>query len=230
MSETLIQFREVAFTYEDARPVLNGVTFGLSRSERVALVGPNGSGKSTLLHLAVGLLQPDDGEIEAFGKVRTDEKDFHEVRARTGLLFQEPEDQLFCPTVLEDVAFGPLNLGRSPEEAHAIAEDTLSSLGLQGYGKRITHKLSEGEKRLVSLASVLAMKPEVLLLDEPTAGLDTDIIEHIVDILGELSLTIFAVSHNDKFLDRITDRALRLKDGLLQESAIESQETESVGR
>ena len=138
----------------------------------MALLGPNGCGKTTLLHLIVGLLRPSAGQIEAFGRQRMAEADFHEVRRRVGLLFQDADDQLFCPTVAEDVAFGPLNLGKSRDEVRRIVAGTLDSLGLAGYEHRVTYRLSGGEKRLVALATVLAMQPEVLLLDEPSGGLD----------------------------------------------------------
>ena len=222
MSDTqcLLRFRDVSFSYDHGQPVLDCVNFTVAARDRVALVGANGSGKSTLLHLAVGLLSPDKGVIEAFGEERRTEEDFYEVRKRIGLLFQEPEDQLFCPTVIEDVAFGPLNLGKEPEEAYAIAHKTLGSLGLEGYGERITYRLSEGEKRLVSIATVLAMEPDVMLMDEPTAGLDRGIVEHIVKILEDLSLTVVAVSHDDSFLCEITDRTLRLRHGRVEGSAL----------
>ncbi len=215
MNEPLLHFDEVGFSYDGARPVLCEASFQLRPGERVALVGSNGSGKTTLLHLAVGLLRPDEGRVVAFGRARESEKDFREVRAAVGLLFQEPEDQLFCPTVEEDVAFGPLNLGKSPEQARRTARRTLASLGLEGYADRVTYKLSEGEKRLVSLATVLAMEPEALLLDEPTAGLDRDIVEHLLDILNDQEVAILAVSHDTDFLGQVTERTLRLRDGRL---------------
>ncbi len=158
MSEPLIRFRDVDFGYDASRPVLSQCNFRLDPGCRVAIVGPNGSGKTTLLHLIVGLLRPDAGSIEAFGKLRSSEADFHEVRCRAGLLFQEPDDQLFCPTVAEDVAFGPLNLGKPRQEVRRIVTETLQPLGLGGYEQRITYKLSGGEKRLVTLATVLAMR------------------------------------------------------------------------
>jgi cobalt/nickel transport system ATP-binding protein len=223
MKETnpALRFRDVSFSYDDGRPVLTGVNCAIGEGERVALVGANGSGKSTLLHLAVGLLKPDDGAVEAFGRECRDEEDFFEVRRHIGLLFQEPEDQLFCPTVLEDVAFGPLNLGKELEEAYAVAHNTLDSLGLEGYGDRITYRLSEGEKRLAALAAVLSMEPELILMDEPTAGLDRDIVAHIVGILQDLSVGVVAVSHDRGFLQQVTNRTLRLRDGSVEEGALE---------
>jgi len=227
---SLLRFRDLCFSYDDGTAVLDGVNFGIGRDDRVALVGANGSGKSTLLHVAVGLLTPDEGVIEAFGKKCSTEQDFHELRQRVGLLFQEPEDQLFCPTVLEDVAFGPLNLGKDPEEAYAVAHNTLDSLGLEGYGDRITYRLSEGEKRLVSIATVLAMQPDVMLMDEPTAGLDREIVKHIVDILKGLSLSVVAVSHDIRFLREVTDRTLRLRHGKVEEAALSALEEGYIER
>ncbi len=219
--DPLLAFRGVSFSYpgrpgQAARPVLDGVDLALGPEDRVALVGPNGSGKTTLLHLAVGLLRPTGGEIEAFGEVRRTEKDFRDVRGRAGLLFQDPEDQLFSPTVAEDVAFGPLNLGRTREEALAATAETLETLDLAGYEDRITHHLSYGEKRLVALASVLAMRPEVLLLDEPTDGLDEHYEGRLTAILGGLGQAMLVVSHDRAFLRRVAKRAVRLSSGRLE--------------
>jgi cobalt/nickel transport system ATP-binding protein len=138
------------------------------------------------------------------GRPAKEEKDFRGVRKRIGLLFQDADDQLFSPTVLEDVAFGPLNLGKSQDEAQEIATKTLASLGLIGFEGRVTHKLSGGEKRLVSLATVLAMEPDVLLLDEPTTGLDEATEDRLVDILKDLDVSYILVSHNMDFLKEVT--------------------------
>ena len=124
-----------------------------------------------------------------------------EVRQKVGLLFQNADDQLFCPTVIEDVAFGPLNQGKKPEEAVRIARETMDRLGLNGFEDRVTYKLSGGEKKLVSLATVLAMQPQVLLLDEPTAGLDEKTKERLVHILKNLEITFMVVSHENHFLE-----------------------------
>jgi len=216
VSAALIRLSGVGFAYEDGKQVLSGLDFELHEGERVALMGPNGSGKTTLLHLVVGLLKPDSGKVEAFGRERRTEADFFEVRQRAGLLFQDPEDQLFCPTVFEDVAFGPLNLGKSREEVGAIVAETLDALGLTGYEHRITYKLSGGEKRLVSLAAVLAMQPEVLLLDEPTSGLDEESEARLLSILKGLPLSMVVVSHDRHFLRQTTTRAVWLRDGRLE--------------
>jgi len=161
-------------------------------------------------------LQPDSGTIDAFGRRRKFERDFMEVRRQAGYLLQDSEDQLFCPTVLEDVMFGPRNFGFSSTEAREIAMETLSTLGLEGYGERVTYKLSGGEKRLVALAAVLAMRPRVLLLDEPTAGLDVETESRLAGILEQLEQEIILISHNRRFLDRITNTVYTLQnDGLV---------------
>jgi cobalt/nickel transport system ATP-binding protein len=215
MPDGLIEFRDVAFAYSPERPVLWQCDFRLLPGERLAVAGSNGSGKTTLFHLIEGLLRPSRGKIEIFGKPRRVEADFHEVRRRIGLLFQDADDQLFCPTVLEDVAFGPLNLGRGREDVRSIVSRTLGELGLAGYEHRITHKLSGGEKRLVALAAVLAMQPETLLLDEPTAGLDEISRNRLLDILQTLPQSMIVVSHDREFREAIARRTLYLRDGRL---------------
>ncbi len=213
MSKPLISFADVEFAFEPDRPVLQGCSFQLEANQRLALVGDNGSGKTTLLHLIVGLLHPTAGRIEAFGKPRHKEDDFHEVRRRVGLLFQDADDQLFCPTVAEDVAFGPLNLGRPREEVRQVVRETLDRLGLQGYQHRITYRLSGGEKRLVALATVLAMQPDVLLLDEPAGGLDQKSTSRLLDVLAELPQAMIVVSHDEEFRRATTNAELNLHNG-----------------
>jgi len=210
MGDSLIRFHDVDFSYHRGKVVFSRCNFRLNPEDRLALVGPNGSGKTTLLHLIVGLIRPVAGRIEAFGKERRDETDFREVRRRAGLLFQDADDQLFCPTVAEDVAFGPLNLGKPRDEVRRLVAESLQSLGLAGYEHRITYKLSGGEKRLVALATVLAMQPDVLLLDEPTAGLDPQATDRLVAILDDLPQARIVVSHDRKFLDRTTTATVRL--------------------
>jgi len=219
MNVPLLELRELHFTYQ-AQTILRGVNFALHAGERVALVGDNGAGKTTLLHLLVGLLKPSAGEIIAFGQPRCKEADFVAVRAQVGLLFQDSDDQLFCPTVLEDVAFGPLNLGRSPQQARADAEHTLTLLGLAGFAERVTHRLSGGEKRLVALATVLAMQPVVLLLDEPTNGLDAATEQRLLAHLCSLEQAMLIVSHDRRFLQRLATRAISLNQGQLLEATM----------
>jgi cobalt/nickel transport system ATP-binding protein len=221
MNAPLVQFDRVDFSYAADRPVLADCSFCLEAGQRLALLGPNGSGKTTLLHLMVGLLRPGSGRIAAFGKARATEADFHEVRRRVGLVFQDADDQLFCPTVAEDVAFGPLNLGKPRDDVRRTVSDTLQSLGLCGYEHRITYRLSGGEKRLVALATVLAMQPDVLLLDEPTAGLDEAATERLIEVLTRLPQAMLVASHHRAFLQAVTHGALRLRGGRVEAAASE---------
>jgi cobalt/nickel transport system ATP-binding protein len=209
----IINLQDISFSYSGDKLVLDRLTFQLHRGDRIGLVGPNGSGKTTLFHIIMGLLRPSSGTIELFDKPAHEEKDFREVRKKIGLLFQDADDQLFSPTVLEDVAFGPLNLGKTPEEARDIALKTLARLDLFGFENMITYKLSGGEKRLVSLATVLAMDPEVLLLDEPTNGLDNETEEKITDILKGLNLSCIFISHNLDFLFKTTNSIYAIANG-----------------
>ncbi|MDY6879749.1 MAG: ABC transporter ATP-binding protein [Desulfatiglans sp.] len=202
--ELIIDLEEVSFRYDGSRQALDGLNLSLCKGEHMGVMGANGSGKTTMFHVIMGLLSPDSGRIELFGRNIKEEKDYRDVRQRIGLLFQDADDQLFSPTVFEDVAFGPLNLGKSKSEARAIAEKTLDQLGLSGFGDRITYKLSGGEKRLVSLATVLAMEPEVLLLDEPTAGLDDATKVKLIEILPSLDLSYILISHELEFLAQTT--------------------------
>ncbi len=202
------------------RAVLNRANLTLGPGERVALVGANGAGKTTLLRTLVGLERPASGAVEAFGRARSGEKDFREVRARAAFLFQDPDDQLFCPTVLDDVAFGPLNLGRARDEAFATARAVLGRLALGHLAERVTHRLSGGEKRLVCLAALLAMEPQVLLLDEPTNALDEENYARMLEILQGLDAALLVVSHDRAFLEKVTTRAVLLKDGVLTPATI----------
>lgn len=215
MPDPLLETTDLAFGYPGRR-VLRGVHLRIEAGERVGLIGPNGAGKTSLLHLLVGLEQPSRGRIIAFGREWTREKDFRALRTRVGLVFQDPDDQLFCPTVLEDVAFGPLNLGHSRHQARIMAERALSVLGLANFAGRVTTRLSGGEKRLVALATVLAMAPEILLLDEPTNGLDAASEERLITHLQSLPQAMLIVSHDERLLSRLSTRTLALVDGELK--------------
>lgn len=217
MTEALFHLQDLSFAHDPARPLLAGVDFRLHPGERVALLGDNGAGKTTLLHLMLGLLRPRSGTVTAFGAERKREADFHEVRARAGLLFQDPDDQLFCPTVAEDVAFGPLNLGLSRTEARARVAVALNRVGLAGFEDRVTHKLSGGEKRLAALAAVLAMDPQVLLLDEPSNALDRTARERLIAILDSLPQAMVIISHDSDLVERLATRRVTLRDGMLEE-------------
>jgi cobalt/nickel transport system ATP-binding protein len=204
----------------DGATVLNGVSLSLNPCERLAIVGANGAGKTTLLRTIVGLQKPTAGTIEAFGRMRSREADFHEVRLRAAYLFQDADDQLFSPTVIEDVAFGPLNTGLSDADALEKARGTLAQLNLSHLERRLTRKLSGGEKRIVCLAGILALDPDVLLLDEPTNSLDAAHVEQLISILETLDKAMIIVSHDRPVLDRIATRALLLRDGRLESAVL----------
>ncbi len=212
----MIYIRNLSFGYSKDAKIFNGLDFSLEKGEKIGLVGPNGAGKTTLFHLIMGLLRPDSGEIRVFGRLRKSEKDFSEVRRRIGLLFQDSEDQLFCPTVEEDIAFGPLNLGMSHSEAKAVVQETCGRLGLNGLQKKVIHRLSGGEKRLVALASVVAMNPECYLLDEPTAGLDTRTTARFLRYLREYADTYIIITHNREVLKNAADRIYGLREGRME--------------
>lgn len=215
LKNALLDVSSLRFAYTD-RAVLNDVSFTLYENERLALVGGNGAGKSTLLRLLVGLVANDGGTICAFGQQRTTPADFHNMRMKVGFLFQDSDDQLFCPTVLEDVAFGPLNLGQSREQAVQTAMQTLQQLGMQAFAERVTYRLSGGEKRMVALATVLAMKPDILLLDEPTNGLDSKAEETLLSHLETLPQGMIIVSHDQRVIDRLATRAVVLENGVVK--------------
>lgn len=214
-AEALIEARGLSFAYPAHQPTLQGLNLRLVPGERLGLIGGNGSGKSTLLQLLVGLMRPTAGELLILGRPRRVEADFREVRRRVGLVFQNADDQLFCPTVLDDVAFGPLNLGKTPEEARSIALAALERVGLAGFEERITYKLSGGEKRGVAIATVLAMEPEVLLLDEPTTGLDQPATERLSEVLLSLPQAMILVSHDHGLVHNLATRCVRLAGGVL---------------
>jgi len=215
-NHSVIRLSKITFGYGAERSVFRDLCLELGAGERVGLMGPNGVGKTSLLHIMVGLLKPREGSVEIFGKPRLTEKDFEEARERMGLLFQDSDDQLFCPTVAEDVAFGPLNLGKPREEAIEIVRETLEAVGLKGFGDRVTHRLSGGEKKLVALATVLAMKPDVLLLDEPTSGLDEESRERITGLLRELTQPRIIISQDREVVEGMTDSIWLMRDGQIR--------------
>lgn len=203
-TDILINLENISFVYPGGKRVLEGLDLCLYKNERLGVIGPNGSGKTTLFRLIMGLLKPTSGKITIFGREMINKKDFMPARQQIGLLFQDADDQLFSPTVLDDVAFGPLNQGKNPKEAKEISRDILSSLGLKDFEDRVTYKLSGGEKKLVSLATVLAMRPKVLLLDEPTTGLDAETTQKIIHVLESIDVSSIIISHDMDFIQHTT--------------------------
>lgn len=215
---TLVELTGLCCGYQD-RPVLADLNLRLDEGQRIGLAGHTGSGKTTLLKAVMGLVTPTSGTVRILGRDCRQNGDFTQARRVLGYLFQHPDDQLFCPTVLEDVAFGPLNLGASQEEARTVALECLSKVGLRGFEERLTHRLSGGEKRLASLAGVLAMRPKALLLDEPTTGLDPESKSRVAEVLRGLDLALLVVSHEWDFLTQVASRYFTLSHGHLHEAA-----------
>ncbi len=231
-AQSVIKLENISFSYPGSRvPVLDGLNLEIKKGAKIGMIAPNGSGKTTLLHTIMGLCRPEQGRIEILGKQVSDEKDFSFVRSKIGLLFQDADDQLFCPTVLDDVAFGPLNLGLTRQQALETARNTLKSLGIQEFENSITMRLSGGQKKLVALAAVLAMEPEILLLDEPTAGLDKDVKETLIKILNSLKISCFVISHEYDFISAVTHRFYSMEKGkILTDDEIHIHRHEHVHR
>ena len=209
----IFSLKGISFGYgqkDSMRPVLHDVDFSLHPGQRIGLYGPTGSGKTTLFRCITGLARPQSGQVLFHGSPLNTENDFYTLRCKVGFVLQHAEDQLFFPTVLEDVAFGPLNLGLAADEARERAVATLRDLGLAGFEDRLTHRLSGGEKKLVSLAAVMAMQPEALLLDEPTNGLDNDARQRIIDILSSLDTARITISHDWDFLAQTSTQYLTI--------------------
>jgi cobalt/nickel transport system ATP-binding protein len=212
----LLEVRRLGYRYADGTVALDGVSFSLEAGERVALLGPTGSGKSTLLQHLNGLLRPDAGAV-AFDGTPVDDASVAAVRRAVGLVFQDPEDQLFLPTLLEDVAFAPLNEGREREDARRLALATLEELGLTAAAPRAAHHLSGGEKRLAALATVLVSRPQLLVLDEPTGDLDARSRRRLVGLLRGRQETLLVATHDLDVARALCARALVLVDGALAE-------------
>ncbi len=195
---------------------MENLNFEITSGKKVGLIGSNGSGKTTLLHVIMGLLPATGGQVRLFGEEMLKEKDFARARRRIGFVFQNADDQLFSPTVIEDVAFGPLNLGKTKEQAREIARNTLESLGLAALENRVAYRLSGGEKRMVALATVLAMDPDMLILDEPTTGLDEVTGHRITHLINSIDKTCLIVSHEYEFLSQTTEVFYGMEGGLLK--------------
>lgn len=216
-SKPLIALKNIDFSYQKDRRVLSGFNLALQAGQKIGLAGPNGCGKTTVLSIIMGLLLPERGEVEIFGRARRTEKDYQEVRAQMGFVFQDSNDQLFCPIVADDIAFGPLNMGVSRKEADQIVEKILAQLHLEGFGPRVTYDLSGGEKKLVSIGTALALNPRLLILDEPTNSLDEATVARLEQVLSECGLPCLIVSHDRGFLERTTDQVWTMAEGRLLE-------------
>ena len=197
------------------RYILREVNFSISDGEKIFIVGPNGAGKTTLIETIMGFVKPESGSIYLFGKKVHTEDDFYKLRTTIGYIFQNPDDQLFSPTVEEELAFGPLNLGLNRKEIEKRIETVLKNLGIEHLRKRYIHQLSGGEKRIVSIASVLTMEPECLVMDEPSTGLDGEKFSHLVSFLKSTSKSIIVVTHDKELIEELNWQTYRIKNGQL---------------
>ena len=222
-NKPLIEIKDLHYAYPRRGSVLNAVNFALYEGERVVINGDNGAGKTTLLHLIVGLKKAKKGQVFGFGQACNSEKEFNQLRAKAGLLFQDPDDQLFCPTVLEDVMFGPLNLGFDKQQAIEKSMNILKKLGMEGFESRITYQLSGGEKRMITLATVLVMEPQVLILDEPTNALDEKAKARLLSVLLALPQAMIIISHDKLFSAQLATRNMNLESGFLTEQMNKDQ-------
>ena len=206
-----IHARGLSFNYPDGRQALRGVELHVAHGERVALLGPNGAGKTTLMLHLNGLLNGSGG-LEVAG-LEVGRDSVHELRARVGLVFQDPDDQLFMPTVAEDVAFGPLNMGLDRAAVTARVAEALGAVRMEHVSGRAPHQLSMGERRRVAIATVLAMRPSLLVLDEPSASLDPRARRELLDVLARIDRTMLVTTHDLPLAAELCERAVILADG-----------------
>lgn len=212
LADRWVEIRHLHFRYPDGTEALRGIDLRVARGEKVALVGPNGAGKSTLMLHLNGILLPSHGSVEVAG-IRVDRSTLRRVRAEVGLVFQDPDDQLFSPTVFEDVAFGPLHMGLPVEEIHERVERALAAVGMAGFEDRMPHRLSLGQRKRVALATVLSMDPSVLAFDEPSAGLDPRGRRELIGLLRELPQTLLVSSHDMRLVAEVFPRTVVVDGG-----------------
>ncbi len=212
MSVPTVEARGLVFSYPDGRRALDGVDLHVHPGERVALLGPNGAGKTTLVLHLNGILLPDAGTVSIAG-LTVAKENFKEVRRRVGVVFQDPDDQVFMPTVGEDVAFGPANLGLAGDQLEARVTAALEAVGMTDHRDRAPHHLSHGERRLVAIATVLSMEPEILVLDEPSANLDPAGRRELAEVLRALDITMLMVTHDLLYAVALCERAVVMNHG-----------------
>lgn len=204
----------LAFAYPDGYQALFGVNLEIAQRERVALLGPNGAGKTTLVLHLNGLLTGGVGTVEVAG-LAVEKQNFPEIRRRVGVVFQDPDDQLFMPTVRDDVAFGPANMGLTGSDLDARVDEALEQVAMSEYADRPPHHLSFGQRRRVAVATVLAMHPEILVLDEPSSNLDPASRRELADILRGLDITLFMVTHDLPYALELCPRSVVLSEGVV---------------
>ncbi len=211
-TETMIDVDQVWFTYPDGHEVLKGLSCRIRRGEKVALIGPNGAGKSTFMSHLNGVLLPTSGRVLIDG-MEVNKSNLTAIRRKVGIVFQDPDDQLFCPTVFDDVAFGPLNLGLPREEIEARVREALAVVGLEGFEQRSSFHLSFGERKRLALATVLSYRPDILVFDEPSTNMDPLNRRNLINWLKASDKTILLCTHDLDIALEVCDRCLLLVDG-----------------
>lgn len=214
LNNTGVTISGLSFSYEQDRKVLNGIDLQIEPGERFGIIGPSGAGKSTLMLHLNGILTPDEGSV-IIGDLEVNRESIAEIRQRVGLVFQNPDDQLFNPTVEEDVAFGPLNMGLKQDEVQQRVAEALEEMNLKGFEDHSSHHLSYGERKRVALATVLAMKPEVVAFDEPFSNLSPGMVEHLIKTIKELQATVIIVSQSILPVIATCQRLAILREGRL---------------
>ncbi|HLO30237.1 MAG TPA: ATP-binding cassette domain-containing protein [Anaerolineales bacterium] len=207
----VLRVHDLHFSYHDGNSALRGVSFEMCEGDKVALVGPNGAGKSTLMLHLNGILS-GHGEVTVGGE-RLTRDNLHAIRAMVGLVFQNPDDQLFSPTVFEDVAFGPLHMGLPMEEVESRVNSALEAVRMSGFRDRLSHHLSVGEKKRIAIATVLSMDPHILVLDEPSAGLDPRARRTLINLLRELPITMLVSTHDMRLVEELFPRTIVMDEG-----------------
>jgi len=208
----IIKIRNLEYVYPDGTRALKGVNLDISKGESVGLIGPNGAGKSTLLLHLNGILKGTKGSVEVLG-MRVEDENLAKIRRKVAIVFQEPDDQLFMPTVFDDVAFGPVNSGYSKEKVKEKVKKALRQVRMEGYEDRCSHHLSLGEKKKISIATVLSMDPEILILDEPTISLDPGARRELIKLLKDLNITKIIAGHDLELIVEICSRVVLLDEG-----------------
>ena len=217
MEQIHLETKNLSYTYHDGTQALKNVNIKIRKGEKIAIMGPNGAGKSTLFSHFNGLNEPTSGHVEIDGeKIIFERDELIKVRQKVGIVFQDPNDQLFAPTVKEDVAFGPMNLGLEYSEVEKRIKESLEMVGMSGFEEKTPHHLSGGQQKRVAIAGIIAMRPDIMILDEPTAGLDPEGVDKVLDILNNLNnegISIVISSHDIEMVNQFADKIFVLHDG-----------------
>lgn len=212
-----LETKNLSFTYPDGTKALKNVNIQIKKGEKIAIMGPNGAGKSTLFSHFNGLTEPTSGHVEVDGeKIIFERDELLKVRQKVGIVFQDPNDQLFAPTVKEDIAFGPMNLGLDYEEVKKRIDESLEMVGMSGFEDKTPHHLSGGQQKRIAIAGIIAMRPDIMILDEPTAGLDPEGVDKVLNILNKLNdegMSIVISSHDIEMVNQFADKIFVLYDG-----------------